>query len=494
MKKISLLFVMLLAYTVSTTAQSTLPRPANPPQALMGYDWIDSKPVVWPDGTWDGNCQFMCEPAKDVMGNLVANDYPGVLAEFEAMDSGETLEYTILDEDKVFFSIYTDNDILFVFNPDEYEEFDEPTTMVPYSIYSPGTSHFESDFVHFEQKTNIVEGIDGLEPFFTWRIGMQVHYIVDGEISSSDIVYLEVFPQLKPATEVTSTSLLADWTTTDENTLNFGGFKNYDLYVINKATQDTIKIADIPANTKPGDFGDIELPGRSYLVENLTPGATYEYYVVGTHYAGQGGLASWSSTVQEVTLPLVDHVYILGEVNDKTWAANDGELMEYDAVKNVYTATVTFDGRNSGYNYFSFSTELANDNDNGGWAYIRPFRFGAVSEGNFLVTDEQLNKELSLEMNEEPHAFQIPAGTYDMTVDYANMKLVIKKEQPAIQIGDVNKDGQVSIADVTELIDHLLSDDYTESDHFSPVAANVNEDESISIADVTALIDILLAM
>jgi formylglycine-generating enzyme required for sulfatase activity len=53
--------------------------------------------------------------------------------------------------------------------------------------------------------------------------------------------------------------------------------------------------------------------------------------------------------------------------------------------------------------------------------------------------------------------------------------------------GDVNGDGNVSIADVTALIDVLLSGDgqYT-------VVADVNADNSVSISDVTALIDYLL--
>lgn len=54
--------------------------------------------------------------------------------------------------------------------------------------------------------------------------------------------------------------------------------------------------------------------------------------------------------------------------------------------------------------------------------------------------------------------------------------------------GDVNHDGNVNIADVTALIDHLLG-----SGNVCTICANVNGDESINIADVTALIDILLS-
>ena len=54
--------------------------------------------------------------------------------------------------------------------------------------------------------------------------------------------------------------------------------------------------------------------------------------------------------------------------------------------------------------------------------------------------------------------------------------------------GDVNGDGQVSIADVSALIDLLLG-----GSTISNPAADVNLDSNVSIADVSALIDLLLS-
>ena len=56
--------------------------------------------------------------------------------------------------------------------------------------------------------------------------------------------------------------------------------------------------------------------------------------------------------------------------------------------------------------------------------------------------------------------------------------------------GDVNADGQVNIADVTALIDYLLSGDESTVDLD---ASDANQDGSINIADVTSLIDYLLS-
>ena len=54
--------------------------------------------------------------------------------------------------------------------------------------------------------------------------------------------------------------------------------------------------------------------------------------------------------------------------------------------------------------------------------------------------------------------------------------------------GDVNDDGEVTIKDVTTLIDYLLGSDVT----INELAADVKTDSEITIADVTALIDMLL--
>lgn len=65
---------------------------------------------------------------------------------------------------------------------------------------------------------------------------------------------------------------------------------------------------------------------------------------------------------------------------------------------------------------------------------------------------------------------------------FSQVKLILR--------GDVNGDGTVSIADVTALIDYLLSGDESNA---LLINADVNKDGTVSIADVTALIDYLLS-
>jgi hypothetical protein len=68
-----------------------------------------------------------------------------------------------------------------------------------------------------------------------------------------------------------------------------------------------------------------------------------------------------------------------------------------------------------------------------------------------------------------------------------NQYVVISK--PTVTRGDVNGDGSVNIADVTKLIDYLLSSNATGVDLS---ASDCNQDGSVNISDVTKLIDYLL--
>ena len=135
---------------------------------------------------------------------------------------------------------------------------------------------------------------------------------------------------------------------------------------------------------------------------------------------------------------LPDDVFILGEVNENGWAPNVGVPMTLGE-DGLYTAIVTFDGRNDGNNYFSFTTKLAETDDD--WDGITPYRFGAISDYDFWVQDEHLGQELSLTFS-NGQALRIPRGEYTMTVNLKNMTLVIEKiPEPAPDvfiIGSVN--------------------------------------------------------
>ncbi len=66
------------------------------------------------------------------------------------------------------------------------------------------------------------------------------------------------------------------------------------------------------------------------------------------------------------------------------------------------------------------------------------------------------------------------------------------KQTTPTEVGDINRDGHVSIADVTALVNIILGKDDTEPYQYDHDAADVNTDGGISIADVTALVNIIL--
>ena len=98
-----------------------------------------------------------------------------------------TTEGKSMDLNRVYYSIFTDDDQLFTFRADQYtHDLDEDMTMIPYNLLG---YDFHNNYCYF-YRTNAA----GYDPFFNWRIGIQVHYLCEnGELTASDIVYLEVF-------------------------------------------------------------------------------------------------------------------------------------------------------------------------------------------------------------------------------------------------------------------------------------------------------------
>ncbi|MBR3100165.1 MAG: hypothetical protein IKH19_00235 [Muribaculaceae bacterium] len=186
------------------------------------------------------------------------------------------------------------------------------------------------------------------------------------------------------------------------------------------------------------------------------------------------------------------HVFILGEVNDNGgWFPNVGTEMQTEDY-NTFTADITTAGENwdedlmQGFSYFSFTKALAeNDADNGGWDEIGVMRFGALTtEVDFLVTEEMIGQPLSLTQDGEGTAsFKIGAGQWHLTMDLANRTLII--EQAGGLKGDVNGDGEVSIADITLLVSLIM-------DQTSNPRSDVNGDGETSVADITMLVDIVM--
>lgn len=112
-------------------------------------------------------------------------------------------------------------------------------------------------------------------------------------------------------------------------------------------------------------------------------------------------------------------------------------------------------------------------------------------------TGDSYKNEFTIDIPEEWNADNLnivafisrPLGNAltDIYVTNANKRKLGESDAPAVMRGDVDGDEEVTISDVTALIDYLLSG--TEA----PEAADCDLDNEVAISDVTTLIDYLLS-
>lgn len=179
-------------------------------------------------------------------------------------------------------------------------------------------------------------------------------------------------------------------------------------------------------------------------------------------------------------------IYILGDVNGKDWAANDGVEMDTED-GTIYTATITT-SRDNG-NYFGFTSMLANDNDDGAWNYILPYRFGAElnGDGDFWITDALLNTALNLGADGTTRAFRLEKGEWDLKVDMSARTLTVTKVQQVIP-GDVDGSGTVDVSDVNLVVNIILG----KAQFANYPNADVDGNGTVDVTDVNAVVNIIL--
>ena len=110
------------------------------------------------------------------------------------------------------------------------------------------------------------------------------------------------------------------------------------------------------------------------------------------------------------------------------------------------------------------------------------------------LTDQMQNGEFTGLVNAEVVAEPLPAGVsyreaivrFEFPGAYIDYKFMQGEGGPVPVPGDVNQDGEVTIADVNALIDMILSGELE-------MIGDVNGDGEVTIADVNAVIDIILS-
>ena len=110
---------------------------------------------------------------------------------------------------------------------------------------------------------------------------------------------------------------------------------------------------------------------------------------------------------------------------------------------------------------------------------------------NIDVTSSNPEVAVARIANRKIQVVGIREGTTTITVNSMDGYAVPDSCEVTVytEVGDVNCDGYTGIADVTDLIDYLLSGNVST---FNSRNADINGDEKINIADVTALIDMIL--
>ena len=153
----------------------------------------------------------------------------------------------------------------------------------------------------------------------------------------------------------------------------------------------------------------------------------------------------------------------------------DPELLSYSIVLDD-NQLFTFDAATYGYNLTEDITEVTYE------VYSTGYDFQPFCVYFYRTNAEGYEPFFNWRIGIQAH-YTVDGVKYSSGIEYLEVF-----DNPNSMLGDVNMDNQVSIGDVTALIDYLLNEDSTGMSN-----ADINQDQDVSIADVTALIDMLLA-
>ena len=246
----------------------------------------------------------------------------------------------------------------------------------------------------------------------------------------------------------------------------------------------TITFGDMPVVVKEDSIPTLEKGGGATVPGRMRAGADGTSVIVefdenftlsGQYYLN---LPGWSIIVRgQPLLPLTLRFSIAGTV------ASFYEQITIDPAEGEVESLQYFN-----INLPQYVTDVNYDNT----ATLTNVVTGKSHDVNLLGVAFRVIAYLDGEVTEPgEYNLTIPAGTIDIIalgepVNELNFHYTIAAA-PTFIPGDVDGDSLVNIADVTALIDILLSG------ATAPAAADVDGDSLVNIADVTALIDMLLS-
>lgn len=214
------------------------------------------------------------------------------------------------------------------------------------------------------------------------------------------------------------------------------------VYVLNQNITGTFKITEEQTLWSGLDFGANEGAtfSESGKTEQAWNGSTNDFTIDGTHqnmvitfyYDAQSSIdkntpsyvkVDWNDETPEQPFHTL---FIIGDVNDGTWAANNGVAM-VDEGDEIFTIESVQIGSKEGDAYFSFAVSLgADENDWNGMGK----RFAAISNNytfENLESGEEIEAEDVLQGENPDNSFMVPAGKYYLYVSLEDKTVVIQQ-------------------------------------------------------------------
>ena len=185
-------------------------------------------------------------------------------------------------------------------------------------------------------------------------------------------------------------------------------------------------------------------------------------------------------------LPARAAIYMVGNTPFGDWNPGNGVEMT-DQGNGIYSHTATINGTV----WFVFA-----DGQNSDWTVFNAnYRYGPSSGGSQEVF---LDNTYTTQKSNNNHSYKFTGSgqSYTFTFNLNNLTFSIQEYQEPLFpdpfsfiVGDVNRDNEINIADITEIINILLGGF---ANYDMRRLADVDFDNEVSISDVTVLIDHLL--
>ena len=219
---------------------------------------------------------------------------------------------------------------------------------------------------------------------------------------------------------------------------------------------------------------------------NMLPNSTFVGNPLHINYNHRSQIhdmaVNWLTTL-DFEAPMANKMRVI--VGDKTFSATLADNNTAAEFKEVLPLTINMTELNGNEKYYFFNSNFSTDA-----SVPDSIRAGDIMlyQRNCLVlfykTFKTSYSYTRIGAIDDPTGLADALGTESATVTFELVPGDFIK-------GDVNGDNEVSIGDVSALIDYLLG---LEDSSINSAAADVNTDREVSIADVSALIDILLGI